>query len=83
MSALVIELSAITWYIRGQGGGSKSINHTSMHRVKHEEMNESSAHGVPLPSGDRLSQSSGALTHETCGVIKPTQLPSGDCLSQP
>ena len=64
-------------------GGSKSINHTSMHRVKHEEMNESSAHGVPLPSGDRLSQSSGALTHETCGVIKPTQLPSGDCLSQP
>ena len=26
-------------------GGSKSMNHTSMHRVKHEEMNESSAHG--------------------------------------
>ena len=38
-------------------GGSKSINHTSMHRVEHEEMNESSAHGVPLPSRDCLSQS--------------------------
>ena len=40
----------------GLGGGSKSINHTSMHRVKHEEINESSAHGVPLPSRDCLSQ---------------------------
>ena len=29
-------------------GESKSIDYTSMHRVKHEEMNESSAHGVPV-----------------------------------
>ena len=45
---LVIEVQVVATAMGQLGGGSKSINHTSMHRVKHEEINESSAHGVPV-----------------------------------
>ena len=51
----VVWVETVSSQLLGLGGGSKSINHASMHRVRHDEVNESSAHGVPRQSRRVLS----------------------------